>query len=64
MIKVKKGTASYPIPLTKKKKRLRLIKLNYISLGCIINISSVVGLYGNSGQSIYSASKAGVIGIK
>ncbi|CAB4492542.1 unnamed protein product [Rhizophagus irregularis] len=30
--------------------------------GCIINISSVVGLYGNSGQSIYSASKAGVIG--
>ncbi|GBC08983.1 hypothetical protein RclHR1_08520009 [Rhizophagus clarus] len=30
--------------------------------GCIINISSVAGLYGNSGQSIYSASKAGVIG--
>ncbi|RIA82285.1 3-oxoacyl-reductase [Glomus cerebriforme] len=30
--------------------------------GCIINISSVVGLHGNSGQSIYSASKAGVIG--
>lgn len=35
----------------------------YILSGCIINISSVVGLYGNSGQSIYSASKAGVIGI-
>ncbi|CAG8434796.1 11754_t:CDS:2 [Ambispora gerdemannii] len=30
--------------------------------GCIINISSVIGLYGNSGQSIYSASKAGIIG--
>ena len=30
--------------------------------GCIINISSVVGVYGNSGQSAYSASKAGIIG--
>ncbi|CAI2176274.1 8795_t:CDS:10 [Funneliformis geosporum] len=30
--------------------------------GCIINISSVVGLQGNSGQSVYSASKAGIIG--
>ncbi|CAG8597844.1 1439_t:CDS:2, partial [Ambispora leptoticha] len=30
--------------------------------GCIINISSVIGLYGNSGQSVYSASKAGIIG--
>lgn len=32
--------------------------------GCIINISSVVGIFGNAGQSVYSASKAGVIGEK
>lgn len=31
--------------------------------GRIINLSSVVGLYGNGGQVNYSASKAGVIGI-
>lgn len=31
--------------------------------GRIINISSVVGIMGNPGQSNYSASKAGVIGI-
>ncbi|CAO3635940.1 unnamed protein product [Mucor hiemalis] len=30
--------------------------------GCIINISSVVGIQGNVGQSAYSASKAGIIG--
>lgn len=30
--------------------------------GCIINISSVVGITGNIGQSNYAASKAGVIG--
>ena len=31
--------------------------------GKIINISSVVGLVGNAGQSDYSASKAGIIGL-
>ena len=31
--------------------------------GRIINLSSVVGLYGNAGQVNYSASKAGVVGI-
>jgi 3-oxoacyl-[acyl-carrier protein] reductase len=31
--------------------------------GKIINISSVVGLMGNAGQSNYSASKAGIIGM-
>lgn len=31
--------------------------------GCIINMSSVVGVYGNIGQTNYSASKAGVIGL-
>lgn len=30
--------------------------------GCIINISSVSGVYGNPTQSNYSASKAGIIG--
>ncbi|KAI8086489.1 3-ketoacyl-reductase [Halteromyces radiatus] len=30
--------------------------------GCIINLSSVIGLSGNPGQCIYSASKAGIIG--
>lgn len=33
------------------------------SFGRIINISSVVGLKGNIGQSAYSASKAGLIGM-
>lgn len=31
--------------------------------GVIINVSSVVGVYGNIGQSNYAASKAGVIGL-
>lgn len=31
--------------------------------GCIVNISSVSGLIGNAGQSNYSASKAGLIGL-
>ena len=31
--------------------------------GCIVNISSVSGLMGNAGQSNYSASKAGLIGL-
>jgi len=31
--------------------------------GCIINISSIVGLTGNIGQANYAASKAGLIGL-
>ncbi|KAJ1645797.1 hypothetical protein LPJ64_002639 [Coemansia asiatica] len=30
--------------------------------GCIINISSVIGLHGNVGQSAYATTKAGIIG--
>ncbi|CAO3681022.1 unnamed protein product [Rhizopus stolonifer] len=30
--------------------------------GCIINISSVIGLEGNIGQTVYGASKAGLVG--
>ena len=37
-----------------------MIKQRY---GRIVNISSVIGLMGNAGQSNYAASKAGVIGI-
>jgi 3-oxoacyl-[acyl-carrier protein] reductase len=31
--------------------------------GCILNAASVVGLYGNMGQTNYAATKAGVIGM-
>lgn len=31
--------------------------------GCIISASSVVGIYGNYGQTCYAASKAGIIGM-
>lgn len=31
--------------------------------GCIVNVSSVSGIIGNAGQSNYSTSKAGVIGL-
>jgi 3-oxoacyl-[acyl-carrier protein] reductase len=31
--------------------------------GVIVNITSIVGLKGNKGQSVYSATKAGVIGL-
>ena len=30
--------------------------------GAIVNVSSIVGLHGNPGQTNYSASKAGIIG--
>ncbi len=33
------------------------------SVGVILNASSVVGIYGNAGQTNYTASKAGIIGM-
>ncbi|MCK4912493.1 MAG: 3-oxoacyl-[acyl-carrier-protein] reductase [Candidatus Omnitrophica bacterium] len=38
----------------------RMVKQRY---GKIINISSIIGIIGNSGQANYSASKAGLIGL-
>lgn len=31
--------------------------------GAIVNVSSIVGLYGNTGQANYSAAKAGIVGL-
>lgn len=31
--------------------------------GCIINLASIVGIHGNTGQANYAASKAGIIGL-
>jgi len=39
---------------------MRMVENNY---GRIINTSSIVGLYGNFGQTNYAASKSGVIGM-
>ena len=38
-------------------------KLMMLKGGKIINITSVVGVYGNPGQAAYSTSKAGIIGL-
>jgi 3-oxoacyl-[acyl-carrier protein] reductase len=32
--------------------------------GCIVNIGSIVGSFGNAGQVAYSSSKAGLIGTR
>ncbi len=37
-----------------------MVKQRY---GCIINMSSIVGIMGNAGQANYSAAKAGLIGL-
>lgn len=31
--------------------------------GCIVNVSSIAGIYGNAGQTAYAASKAGILGL-
>jgi NAD(P)-dependent dehydrogenase (short-subunit alcohol dehydrogenase family) len=38
--------------------------MKWVLLGAIINISSAVGLQGNIGQSVYSASKAAIVGME
>ena len=43
--------------------RVLLRQMNRLRWGRIVNISSVVGFSGNSGQANYSASKAGVVGM-
>lgn len=40
-----------------------LKKMNKQKSGAIINLASIVGLHGNSGQANYAAAKAGVIGL-
>lgn len=40
-----------------------LKKMNKQKKGIIINLSSIVGLHGNSGQANYAAAKAGIIGL-
>jgi 3-oxoacyl-[acyl-carrier protein] reductase len=42
--------------------QVALKKMMKLRQGCIINLTSVVGLTGNIGQANYAASKAGVIG--
>ena len=39
-----------------------IVNVKDVIEGCIVNISSAVGVYGNHGQSVYSASKAGILG--
>ncbi len=41
----------------------RLRALSIKQPGSIVNVSSIVGVQGNKGQTVYSASKAGLIGI-
>ena len=41
---------------------VQYLKNNMVKGSSIINISSIMGIKGNVGQSIYSASKAGLIG--
>jgi len=43
--------------------RLFGVQMREIGAGSIINISSIVGEYGNIGQTNYAATKAGVIGL-
>ncbi|RKP09908.1 hypothetical protein THASP1DRAFT_28306 [Thamnocephalis sphaerospora] len=42
--------------------QLNLVAEIDASTGCIVNLSSVVGLRGNTGQTAYAASKAGLLG--
>ena len=46
--------------VTRKEAARRMVRQRY---GRIVNLSSVVGLRGNAGQTNYSASKAGLIGL-
>jgi len=40
----------------------RVPRLSNISAGCIINLGSIIGSLGNSGQAVYAATKSGLVG--
>eukprot|EP01006_Ploeotia_vitrea_P001102 TRINITY_DN104206_c0_g1_i1.p1 TRINITY_DN104206_c0_g1~~TRINITY_DN104206_c0_g1_i1.p1 ORF type:complete len:244 (-),score=23.75 TRINITY_DN104206_c0_g1_i1:53-784(-) len=46
----------------RKGKMLEAAKENQLHGACIVNVGSIIGLWGNQGQSVYSATKSGLVG--